>query len=156
MFDTIVWATDGSENALRALPYAAALARATGGRVVAVHCREMVLAPGRGFPVLVDDDRVVAQVHEELGELEEAGIETDVRIVQALASHAAEAIAEEARALRADAIVVGTRGHGPVTGLVAGSVTQRLLHAAPCPVLAVPTGRRAAVLAAAAAGEEER
>jgi nucleotide-binding universal stress UspA family protein len=35
-------------------------------------------------------------------------------------------------------IVVGTRGRTPLAGLVLGGVTQRLLHIAPCPVLAVP------------------
>jgi hypothetical protein len=35
-------------------------------------------------------------------------------------------------------IVIGTRGHSSIGGLVLGSVTQRLLHVAPYPVLAVP------------------
>ena len=34
--------------------------------------------------------------------------------------------------------MVGTRGHTPLGGMLLGSVTQRLLHIAPCPVLAVP------------------
>jgi nucleotide-binding universal stress UspA family protein len=38
----------------------------------------------------------------------------------------------------ADAIVVGTRGHTALTGLLVGSVPQRLLHIAPCPVITVP------------------
>ena len=53
-------------------------------------------------------------------------------------SGAAHTIAEEAKEAGADLIVVGTRGHTALAGLLLGSVTQRLLHIAPCPVLAVP------------------
>jgi nucleotide-binding universal stress UspA family protein len=42
------------------------------------------------------------------------------------------------RGFGADVVVVGTRGHTAIGGLLLGSVTQRLLHVAPCPVLAVP------------------
>ena len=47
-------------------------------------------------------------------------------------------IVAAAAAENADLIVVGTRGHTPVAGLLLGSVTQRLLHIAPCPILSVP------------------
>ena len=50
-------------------------------------------------------------------------------------AHAIEEVAAEADA---DLIVAGTRGHSPVAGLLLGSVTQRLLHIARRPVLAVP------------------
>ena len=49
-------------------------------------------------------------------------------------------IARAAKRHDADAIVLATRGHAPVIGLLASSVAQRLLHNAPCPVVAVTPG----------------
>ena len=43
------------------------------------------------------------------------------------------------RKSQADVIMVGTPGRTPLVVLVLGSMTQRLLHIAPCPVLAVPS-----------------
>jgi nucleotide-binding universal stress UspA family protein len=62
-----------------------------------------------------------------------------MRMARAGVGEAAHVVAEAAREEGADVIVVGTRGRGPLAGLLLGSVTQRLLHLAPCPVLAVPT-----------------
>jgi nucleotide-binding universal stress UspA family protein len=42
----------------------------------------------------------------------------------------------------ADAVVVGSSHRGPVGHLLAGSVADRLLHGAPCPVAVAPVGYR--------------
>jgi nucleotide-binding universal stress UspA family protein len=52
---------------------------------------------------------------------------------------AAKQISETATDLPADLIVLATRGRTAIEGLVLGSVIQRLLQIAPCPVFVVPT-----------------
>lgn len=42
--------------------------------------------------------------------------------------------------VHADLLVCGSRGHGPLTGVVLGSVSRRLVDGARCPVLVVPRG----------------
>jgi nucleotide-binding universal stress UspA family protein len=51
---------------------------------------------------------------------------------------AAREIAQYAASHGADLIVVGTHGYGPVRRLVLGSVADRVVRLAPCPVLTVP------------------
>jgi nucleotide-binding universal stress UspA family protein len=47
-------------------------------------------------------------------------------------------IVEAAKEDVADLIITGSRGHSAWAGAALGSVSQRILHLAPCPVLVVP------------------
>ena len=138
MFKTIVWATDGSETADAALVPAKALA-AHGSRLIAVHSKD-VFVGGRstGLPVHADERELEAKIERQVAELRAEGVDAFVEVVHGQTSNAAKVIADAATELEADVIVAGTRGHGPITGAIVGSVTQQLLHLAPCPVLVVP------------------
>jgi nucleotide-binding universal stress UspA family protein len=138
MFETVVWATDGSANADRALPYACELARGSDARLVAVHVGELLVGRAGGYPVRPDEDELVAKIERQVDEVRSEGLEIDLRLATATIHGAAHIVAREAREAGADVIVVGTRGHGPLVGALFGSVAQHLLHDASCPVLAVP------------------
>jgi len=143
MFKTILWATDGSEAADAALPYARDLAEGAGHELVVVHSKELLRGRAGGYPIYADEDELVAKIHRQAEELRSEGLDVTLRIETAAAPGAAGMIADAARSLGADVIVVGTPGHTAIGGLLLGSVTQRLLHVAPCPVLAVPAPKAA-------------
>jgi nucleotide-binding universal stress UspA family protein len=140
MFKTVLWATDGSETAARALPYALGLTEADTAKLVVAHAREIFVGRGGGYPVLADESELREKVGEQVEELRSGGLDATFVVRTCTAGHAARAIADVAREVEADLIVVGTHGYGRVTGLLVGSVTQALLHEGVCPVLAIPTG----------------
>jgi nucleotide-binding universal stress UspA family protein len=140
MFKKIIWATDGSESADRALELAKSLAAQDGSVLLAVHSVEELAGPGgRGaYPAEADEDDRQVKISRQVAELAAQGINAEAKVVQGGVHNAAHPIAEVALEQGADLIIAGTRGHTAIGGLLLGSVTQRLLHIAPCPVLVVP------------------
>lgn len=138
MFQVIIWASDGSEHADRALDHARKLAEANSARLIAVHVKELSVGRAAGYPVQIDEEEVEQKIQGQTKDLKDAGVDASYEQRGTTAGGAAHAIADAAKEAGAELIVVGTRGQGPISGLLLGSVTQRLLHVAPCPVLAVP------------------
>ncbi len=140
MFKKIIWATDGSDSADRALDTVKSLASQDGASLVVVHSVENLAAPGgRGAPdQYPDEDERQTKIAAQVKDLTSAGVNANIRVVQGGAHSAAHVLADVAKEEAADLIVMGTRGHTALGGLLLGSVTQRLLHIAPCPVLVIP------------------
>jgi nucleotide-binding universal stress UspA family protein len=139
VFKTIVLAIDGSESSDLAVAAAADLARQSSGRVVAVHIKEMVAGRFAG-PAHVDENDLQAKIRGQVTELADSGLDITLETHSTMTGGPAPAVAETAAREHADVIVAGTRGHTALAGVIVGSVAQRLLHLAPCPVLVVPIG----------------
>jgi nucleotide-binding universal stress UspA family protein len=140
MFNTIVWATDGSNTADHALRWVVELARANDATVVVAHAEEFVVGYGVSAPVRVDNADTHERLEAQVAGLRAAGIDTRLELRTCAAGQTATCISEIADEAYADLVVVGTTGHSRLGGLVVGSVTQRLLRSGHRPVLAVPVG----------------
>jgi nucleotide-binding universal stress UspA family protein len=141
MFDKILWATDGSESADRALQYAKVLAQKFDAELIMVHSAEYVITSPGGEPAYAEEEEHQVKLRSQATAAQEEGLKVSVVIAGGRQEGAGHVIADAAREADADLIVVGTRGLSSLAGLLLGSVTQRLLHLAPCPVVAVPPAR---------------
>ena len=137
MSKNVVLGLDGSTDSVRAIPYATELA-GEDGRIIAVHVREVLLGRAGGQPVAVNEDEIEADARHQVADINASGVSTELKVISSVAGGPAHVLADVARDEHADMIVVGTRGRRQVAGLILGCVTHRLLHIAPCPVLAVP------------------
>ena len=158
MFKRILCATDGSERSDRALRQAARMALADDGELHVAHVIERIPGGGRlaGQNVFLTEDEIDSRIVRQAEEMtQRAGVKAEVHLVRG-GGNPAKQLAELAERIDADLIVLGSRGHAPLAGVVLGSVTQQLLHQTDRPVLALPparvTERRDTRVPAAAAG----
>ncbi len=138
--DTIAVGVDGSVNAQRAVRFAAELAEGTGAHVVAVHAA----APGTAIDDPSDGPAAARPTLTQLLEgwckpLERRGLDDhDLVVAEGDPRTALLDVAEERGA---DLIIVGSRGIGPVSKLVLGSVSSSLIQQSHVPVTVVPPSR---------------
>jgi nucleotide-binding universal stress UspA family protein len=136
MYQTVIWATDGSDGADAALQETLRLAKLSDGRVVAVHCDQRLHGRAAVYSALADEEERRIKLRRQIDELKADGVAVEL-IIRRSHRDAADVVASVAVELNADVIVCGTRGFGPFAGALLGSFTQKLLHLAPCSVLAV-------------------
>lgn len=133
---------DGSKNSFKAVRHAAYLAGCCTATVHLLHVATLY----KNIPVYTqlstsyvpawfydDVEKFGRQVLDEAGKLlgavpHQTFLETGSPV---------EVIPEFAATHGSDLIVIGSRGLGPLKGLVMGSVSTHVVHHAPCPVLVV-------------------
>ncbi len=141
--NNILVATDFSEPAEVATDYGQDLARSYDATLHVMHVIEDIrtrYAPELGFTLPEIEDNIEAAVQRDLAAIDSRG--SSFRTVVVRASNVANAIAEYARTHAIDLIIVGTHGRGAVSRFLMGSVAERVVRTAPCPVLTVHAQER--------------
>jgi nucleotide-binding universal stress UspA family protein len=138
MYDRILFPTDGSDAAERALDLAVAVADAHGAELHVLYVADtnqpsLSRVQGQVVDALEGEgDRIV----EDAGSsARNAGVDVTTEVVQGGPS---QTILDYVDARDVDLVVMGTRGDRDVERLLLGSVTERVVRSSPVPVLAVP------------------
>lgn len=142
IFKRILVATDFAESAEGALACAVELARTHGAELMLLH----VYTDLPAYPEV--STGAVEAIYEEQRRWVEQALEQRARTSRAAGLLAralvrtgppASTIAQAATDEHADVIVVGTHGRSALDRLIVGSVAERVVRLAPCPVLVVKT-----------------
>ena len=145
MFDHILVCCDGSEASLQAAQAAVSITRRHPCRVTLLYVLDLqvVIHPSIGISDGATGPREVAHYQQKAREVVEQSIaksfcDADVPYEWRFEiGHPVEKILEVAKKQEADLIVIGTRGQGGWKRLLLGSVSDSVLHHAPCSVLLV-------------------
>ena len=143
----ILVATDFSAPSVVALNYGRDMARAFGARLHVLHVVDDVLMHYSLEGGLIGEDLQKDLEKVAWRDLENQITDDDRRtlavtpVVQANVG-AASGIVEYAKNNAIDLIITGTHGRGAVTHLLMGSVAERVVRIAPCPVLTVHANER--------------
>lgn len=139
----ILVATDFGPAAETALTYGRALADTFGARVHLLHVIQSVYLVAPAFDYAGISPGVQLGIEAAARQQTEAALTDDERRTQraipvtVTSMSPAAAIVEYARDHDIDLLVLGTHGRGPFSHVLMGSVAERVVRTAPCPVLTV-------------------
>ncbi len=143
---TILLPTDGSECSAKAMAYALSFAKQYGGRVVALHVidqrweeqtRVVFAEVGQDLTQKIRDgyaEEARRILREVTGAAGKAGVPVETKVLTGIPSEDIIRVAEE---LPADLIIMGTHGRAGMSHFLMGSVAEKVVRRAPCPVLTV-------------------
>ena len=147
MYDRILVGIDGSAHATHAVDHAIAVAKSFGAVLRVVHVLDtgwLPLAPELGVDIApltaARRDHAETWMASAVEKARAAGLSAEWSIVetQMPTQQPAEVLLAEASSWRADAIVLGVRGHSGLQRLLVGSMADGVLRRSSVPVVLVP------------------
>jgi nucleotide-binding universal stress UspA family protein len=141
---TILFATDGSPSAGKALDEAIELAKDGGSEICVLTVWRVPVITGYGYtpvmaavPELIEEEksRALEVARAAVAVAEAAGVSASCEVREGV--EPATEICAYAAEHHVSMIVMGAHGWGTFKRLLVGSVSTRVLHEAPCPVLVV-------------------
>ena len=144
---TILCPIDLSDFSRPVLAHAAALSRWYRAEVTVLHVFAAVMPPATlgtypAWMLQIPEARnsITSELQSLLEPFTTAGAPLDLHVAE---GDAAAEIVRHASELQADLLVMGTHGRGGFDRFALGSVTEKVLRKAPCPVLTLPPGAAA-------------
>ena len=131
---------DFSAPSEKALAYAVPLARQFGARLTVLYVVEPALPDfAKSFPLAMANDQVMAECKRHLQRIvKDLAIEPAVMEKTLVRTgRSFHEIAQAARTLKIDLIIIATHGYAGLKHALLGSTTERVVRHAPCPVLVV-------------------
>ena len=149
----ILVATDFGDTSAAALTYGRELARAFGARLHLAHMVEDIMvyySPESGFAAASEiQENLETAARRELEALITDDDRKSILVLPVVQTcfNIGDGIVDYARRNAIDLIITGTHGRGFIKHLMLGSVAERVVRAAPCPVLTVRPHERDFVIA---------
>lgn len=140
---TIVSATDGSERSIQAAQVAAGMARMCKAKLLII----TVVRPPEGWWGIGGAPPTATALTKALDEAQHEALDLTLKALdlEGVDYETTEDLGDPATTIigfceenNADLLVIGRRGAGVIERFILGSVADRLVHYAPCPVMVVP------------------
>ncbi len=144
MYKQILFPHDLSEASEAVIPHVLAMAKQSQANVTVLYAEEFLVSPAMGLynppaPEILDKietdirDYANQRLKEIQQQFQSAGISCQLVVRR---GHPGALIVEQGAGQ--DLIMMGSRGLGTISSVLLGSVSNYVLHHAPCPVLVVP------------------
>jgi len=154
LFEKVLVPLDGSEHSYRALEIAVQIAKKFEAKITLIHVYSVGIRPvvmpepttltPVGIPVMAPTDvSKIAEATRKAGaailadgeeKVKAEGIEVEALLKE---GHSVQEIIKTAKEGSFDLIVIGARGISKIREIILGSVSDGVVHNAPCPVLVV-------------------